>query len=131
MNTADKELLELAAKAAGHDVRRELMDNGEPFFIGQSKEHAWNPLTYDGDALRLAVLLRLDLNINDGECDVFSSDGLVNERGEDTGSATRRAITRAAAEIGGVWHDLADRADPGAGRSAFRRLDLLPARCAA
>ena len=90
----DRELLELAAKAVGHAIDRiDAMHEPEDWAC-------WNPLTDDGDALRLAVSLRLDLNINDGECDVFSSDGFFSERGEDTGSATRRAIVRAAAEIG-------------------------------
>ena len=91
----DRELLELAAKAAGY---RYMPANG--CIVVDGIPGNWNPLTDDGDALRLAVLLRLDLNINDGECDVFSSDGFVNERDEDTDSATRRAIVRAAAAIG-------------------------------
>ena len=50
----DRELLEAAAKAAGIDYYARaqsggmLTDNGE-----------WNPLTDDGDALRLAVRLRM------------------------------------------------------------------------
>lgn len=95
----DRELLELAAKAAGVSF---FVDN-----LGRCMQmHAnlmpcpWNPLTDDGDALRLAVELRIDLNIDDGKCDVFSSEGYVSERGEDTGSVVRRAIVRAAAAIG-------------------------------
>lgn len=99
----DRELLELAAKAAGIEIVPCTCSYEQwPFKYaeGQGKRGHWNPLVNDGDALRLAVRLWLDLNINDGECDVFSSEGFVNERGEDTGSATRRAIVRAAAAIG-------------------------------
>ena len=96
----DRELLELAAKAAGYDYKPQ---NGA--IVAGGIPANWNPLTDDGDALRLAVSLRLDLNINDGECDVFSSDGFFSEQGEDTGSATRRAIVRAAAEIGKVANE--------------------------
>ena len=79
----DREELELAARAAG---------NG--FVIGY-----WNPLTDDGDALRLAVKLELDVMF----ASVRSVDDDVNitiEAGTDPYAATRRAIVRAAAEIG-------------------------------
>jgi hypothetical protein len=51
----------------------------------------WNPLTDDGDALRLAV--KLDLSIDDA-CVIYS-DGASDDRY----AATRRAIVRAAASI--------------------------------
>ena len=58
----DRELLELAAKAAGFGIEnflggREIVrrdPDGQPVY--------WNPLKDDGDALRLAVKLRLNLN---------------------------------------------------------------------
>jgi hypothetical protein len=98
----DRELLELAAKAAGRGSQWWM----ESTWNGPDKE--WNPLTDDGDALRLAVKLELD---------VFHSHLSVRavRRGSDeltaircTGAfakmnreeATRRAIVRAAAEIG-------------------------------
>ena len=91
----DRELLELAAKAVGHAIDRiDAMHEPEDWAC-------WNPLTDDGDALRLAVALRMDLNINDEECDAFHADGCVSEvGGYDTESVVRRAIVRAAAEIG-------------------------------
>jgi len=54
----DKELLELAAKAAGYDVKKcdwvTLINcNGD----GPMGKPTWNPLTNDGDALRLMVKL--------------------------------------------------------------------------
>jgi len=95
----DKELLELAAKAAGIDVRWYQGDclrvadkcNG---FAGR-----WNPLTDDGDALRLAVKLRMDVEWLDVDT-VFVSGGPCIHVGVDPYAATRRAIVRAAAEIG-------------------------------
>ena len=53
----DKELLELAAKAAGYEARW----FGDVFCRDTKLEpypwRGWNPLTDDGDALRLAVKL--------------------------------------------------------------------------
>lgn len=62
----DRELLELAAKAAGIEYRYE--PNSHRFLIekptliagGQYLAY-WNPLTDDGDALRLAVKLEISL----------------------------------------------------------------------
>ena len=76
----DREMLELAAKAAGVE---------------------WNPLTDDGDALRLAV--KLGICYFDGDLAVcFGADGrnITEPFGIDPYAATRRAIVRAAAEIG-------------------------------
>lgn len=89
----DRELLEMAAKAIGLTLRYNYLG-------GRDANQPWNPLTDDGDALRLAVALRMDININDGECDVFTADSFYNGRGEDTLETTRRAIVRAAAAIG-------------------------------
>lgn len=97
----DRELLELAARAAGIEIKlhpnRGIMKS--LLFVSGGKN--WNPLTDDGDALRLAVALRMDLNINDEECDAFHPDGCVSEVGGfDTATVVRRAIVRAAAAIG-------------------------------
>jgi hypothetical protein len=83
----DRELLELAAKAAGIALNK----NG----MAINPIRKWNPLTDDGDALRLAVKL--------GILDMHKElNALVQEeqRHHDRHSATRRAIVRAAAEIG-------------------------------
>jgi hypothetical protein len=63
----------------------------------------WNPITDDGDALRLAVRLKFDIDIYYGEI----ASGEEGERHQtligndaDPYAATRRAIVRAAAEIG-------------------------------
>jgi hypothetical protein len=62
----DKELLELAAKAAGYKVW--IRCNGKVLHSDIWKNSniewtPWNPLTDDGDALRLAVKLGLDVCI--------------------------------------------------------------------
>ena len=112
----DRELLELAAKAAGFetiqykDLKAVALDvryaidkaiwNGEDY---------WNPLVDDGDALRLAVNLELPIR--------FAPNGTVESGNAKSGypfweildndpyAATRRAIVRAAAEIGKVKGD--------------------------
>lgn len=88
----DRELLEMAAKAIGTVfVPGESWDDGA----------GWNPLTDDGDALRLLVELGMDVEIRT-DCSVaWSCDGNFEEHhGTDKHAATRRAITRAAAELG-------------------------------
>ena len=98
----DRELLELAAKAAGvdklglywSDTARCLLD-GEMF--------SFDPLTDDGDALRLAVKLRLELGFPKEYCVwSFGTNGVVcmEDPSNDPYAATRRAIVKAAAEIG-------------------------------
>jgi hypothetical protein len=102
----DRELLELAAEAAGIEVvwmessyhgptmGRVEVRNGE-----EEITEPWNPLTDDGDALRLAVKLHM-----------FDAGNFMALRLEETKSnpartdqeITRRAIVRAAAEIGGT-----------------------------
>lgn len=106
----DRELLELAAKAAGVSF---FVDS-----LGRCMEmHAnlmpcpWNPLTDDDDALRLAVRCKIAVN-------PMTVDGLNRDQHESTAgcvkrwtsciemhdgdpfAATRRAIVRAAAAIG-------------------------------
>lgn len=61
----DRELLELAAKAAGHNY---YMDS---FGVHQIDSGRWNPLYDDGDALRLAVKLGVDIYIDDGKLEVW------------------------------------------------------------
>ena len=53
----DRELLELAAKAIGMDIEFFGDENG--FDCVTDEQEYWNPLTDDGDALRLAVKLGL------------------------------------------------------------------------
>lgn len=109
----DRELLELAAKAAGYKVQQDTWCNE---LIRATDDGAdvcsWNPLTDDGDALRLLVALRIniehmsyikgggDFGVNcwprgRGDCGVSEDENI-----SDYPAATRRAIVRAAAEIG-------------------------------
>ena len=97
----DRELLELAAKAAGILDELEWFEEsyGNCWVLG-SRE--WNPLTDDGDALRLAVKLEMDLSLGLNGCVVLPDPNIRLEElsSEDPYAATRRAIVRAAAEIG-------------------------------
>lgn len=104
----DRELLEYASKAAGVNVWTDIDGNyySEGFGVA---ERPWNPLTDDGDALRLAVKLKIRMEHNgpSGTTDriMASPKGMGHCYGEalyegDPYAATRRAIVRAAAEIG-------------------------------
>ena len=95
----DKELLELAAKAAGIDWFDEpAAKQGRGLHLKSGR--FWNPLTDDGDALRLAVYLFRDIHFWYFD----NSVSVGNERrvvcGDDPCAATRLAIVRAAAEVG-------------------------------
>jgi hypothetical protein len=87
----DRELLEFAAKAAGFK-REDFVDGKSIIREVDGQPVYWNPLTDDGDALRLAVKLSLWEAVQDGY-QHLDSDG-------DIGAATRRSIVRAAAKIG-------------------------------
>jgi hypothetical protein len=88
----DKELLELAAKAAGIEL-----DKGWLVYLEDDGE-AFNPLVRDDHALRLAV--KLGLGIEFFSSWVAANGGHEEDRESDPYAATRRAIVRAAAEIG-------------------------------
>jgi hypothetical protein len=91
----DRELLEAAAKAAGIELW--LDDHGVPWMGGD--KCVWNPLTDDGDALRLAVRLEIDLCFG---ANYVIADGVQQptvNNACDPYAAVRRAIVRAAAEL--------------------------------
>ena len=100
----DRELLEKAAKAVGQPI--EFDDwSGKPvaFLLDDELVPTWNPLTDDGDALRLAVKLRLSVVIREDDIRVnarLNDDKKREFYGDDPYAATRRAIVRAAAAIG-------------------------------
>lgn len=101
----DKEMLELAAKAAGVGPLSWIEPDGTKIVTNVR----WNPLTDDGDALRLAVRLRLEPRFIDNShsngvepsrVTLHNFAGIVENIDGDPLAATRRAITRVAAEIG-------------------------------
>ena len=103
----DRELLEAAANAAGVVFRHDIDD-----FCSATKwlrsglgdlefpSEYWNPLTDDGDALRLAVKLRLSVVFGANYVIVSGVQNPTVNNSDDPYAATRRAIVRAAAEIG-------------------------------
>lgn len=109
----DRELLEFAAKAAGINgnyVERSPVDgcHALSFGIGSMQQivHLWNPLTDDGDALRLVVKLGIKTRpytgLKNDYATAFSENTsriTVNHNGNPY-AAIRLAIVRAAAEIG-------------------------------
>jgi hypothetical protein len=96
----DREMLELAARATGYNWR-DWTPNSNPLMA--EWPYDWNPLTDDGDALRLAVKLSLNVQINQISVNVYYGETkFVGEECLSAGrdAATRRAIVRAAADIG-------------------------------
>lgn len=89
----DRALLEAAARAAG------------PEYVNLLSHGKWNPLTDDGDAFRLAVKLRMRLQVDD-----YGAAARIGDNGRWHGfeahlhggieAATRRAVVRAAAAMG-------------------------------
>ena len=103
--SSDLELLELAAKAAGIPIVPCTCGNPRwPFKHDEAKSGKrghWNPLEDDGDALRLAVKLRLEIQVFDETVSVnWPLNSIAARCIPDHYAATRRAIVRAAAEIG-------------------------------
>lgn len=102
----DREFFELAAKASGiENIGYSASKGIARARNGACLTHFWNPLTDDGDALRLAVKLRLHVEWRaDGRVAVspaYGESGIyeIASSREDTAANLRRAITRAAAQI--------------------------------
>ncbi len=106
MTETDRELLEFAAKAAGYGISSwdDMIDNclyvSDPSTPSR-RPFGWLPLTDDGDALRLACKLNMRLDLYTG---VGAQSGphpwAYQADYADKAAAARRAIVRAAAEIG-------------------------------
>jgi hypothetical protein len=96
---SDRQLLEFAAKAAGVPLKP---DFKERFDYYMADMLMWNPLTDDGDALRLAVKCKIDVVQFSllVRADVAGLPDVRELYNGDPLAATRRAIVRAAAEIG-------------------------------
>jgi len=108
----DRELLEFAAKAAGIELEG-VFEDGVDAGKGVLKNGLWwVPLHDDGDALRLYTRLPFhELYVSeigatvswrrgDGSGHGYKCDEYADEHAGDINAATRRAIVRAAAEIG-------------------------------
>lgn len=104
----DRELLELAAKAAGKDIDPDRYDEDDGFAI-KDMAHWWNPLTNDGHALRLAYVLKIDIEWqNVGSLPTPYVEAYCRDSADAFGcfcpsepeADYRRAIVRVAAEIG-------------------------------
>ncbi len=101
LSDADRELLELAAKAAG--IRLEWdgpPDKWQPMYYEGKTYHSFDPLEDDGDALRLAVQLGITFRRFGHKVSAVGTTQCDEYVGDDPYAATRRAIVRAAAEIG-------------------------------
>lgn len=101
----DRELLEMAAKAAGRDItwKEPSCGGGELAYTGAGSYMpiAWNPLADDGDALRLAMKLNISLHYMNGRVVAYHKNIECIESSREDGEVnTRRAIVRAASEIG-------------------------------
>lgn len=120
MTTTDRELLQRAAKAAAAAGMPIIQSEAGPQILerrtadGTEYYRLWAPDTDDGDALRLAVKLKFIVGTYDtyasvchtmilgGQGDVPDDEVVwVHSTNGDPYAATRRAIVRAAAEIGG------------------------------
>ena len=111
---ADFELLVMAARAINADFE-EIEGEGcaKLHFPDGSTAHGWNPLRFSDDALELAVRLRFTVDVfetvvvckgaigmrSKGTLDQHRHELAREDLSQDAGAATRRAITRAAAQI--------------------------------
>jgi len=119
----DRELLERAAKAAGYSVEGDAdklvafpgrFAGGFSILNELGGSSLWNPLTDDGDALRLAVRLHISVRFCWDGCDdqydtvtaeqrrIYADEQIgfdMKATQFDEPAATRRAIVRAAAAI--------------------------------
>lgn len=126
MADTDRELLELAAKAAGivlGEHARFIGDHPQLWIYNDSRKHPmcrkpnragnvpWNPLADDGDSRRLEVMLNMHTAtaFDGGSCDawVYDEDGPLYfhsespaKHGGDKCAAMRMAVLHVAAEIG-------------------------------
>lgn len=109
----DRDLLELAAKAAGMKLFV-WGGKGQENFTAKNQDGSpgarWNPLQADGDALRLAVSLNISIcrPVDGDSAEHWGTYAMLPDQtdmgkerdGGDPYASTRRAIVRAAAEIG-------------------------------
>lgn len=109
MSKTDKELIELAAKAVGIETNKARDGNQTYCYDRRDGVYKnWDPLSDDGDALRLAVDLKIRIGCvskrkvwaKPTHCGKFFEGCGEFYQNKDSYEATRRAIVRAAAAIG-------------------------------
>ena len=112
--SSDRELLEAAAKAAGIELVRSRLEDPLWRDMAVKPVHGrgigWNPLTDDGDALRLVVKLRISFSFRRNQNGffvvaeapgpyLFEAEDITGADDEKMRAAGRRAIVRAAAAM--------------------------------
>ncbi|APW38481.1 hypothetical protein RD110_15780 [Rhodoferax koreense] len=98
-----RDLLELAAQAVGNGAQWDCPERGMLVLSANGIDtDSWNPLKSDGDALRLAVALNLNIRIQPYGSVAREGDerpwSMAHSDG-DPRAATRAAIVRAAAAV--------------------------------
>ena len=115
MTESDRELLEMAAKASGFDF---VQWTSGAWTFGEKTEcrpeggDVWNPLVDDGDALRLACHLEIDILFTHDDVEAIATQyaqaedqelispwACENFKKQDKATAAKRAIVRTAAAI--------------------------------
>jgi len=115
----DTELLEAAARTAGIEYEPRYVEPAgvkprglmQPSGIANIPPKWWNPLTDDGDALRLAVKLKMDVKqwqSNSIAVAIWDKHA-TEDATQDRYAATRRAIVRAAAAMASGHNAVAQR----------------------
>lgn len=96
---SDRELLELAAKAAGIELEY-CPVSGFHWVTSKYSGLWWDPLNVDGDAFRLAVKLQLILEPSLCQCNTIDYQHFGHSELTDPFAAMRYAITQCAARLG-------------------------------
>lgn len=97
----DRELLNSVAKVIGIELIWDASPEAySPWFVIDGFADIWNPLDNDRDALRLVVKLEIDIKFGANYVIADEVQLPIVNNANDRYSAARRAIVRAAAEIG-------------------------------
>lgn len=93
---------EMAAKAVGIVLDFTIRGDFPPYYVNERGGHSsWNPPDDDGETLRLAVKLRMDLSLWPTWVQVKAGPAYAEEPAEfDRGAATRHAVFRVAIAVG-------------------------------
>ncbi|MEJ5149809.1 hypothetical protein [Comamonas sp. MYb396] len=102
----DRELLELAAKAAGIEITwehgRDYPERVELFRGHLANYEPWDPLNLDGDAFRLVAQLGLDIEFGNEHvwcCIEDMENYVMHPLAGDRAAAARRVVVESAAAI--------------------------------